>query len=232
MMGEKELETKIKQLENRIQIMEDIEEIKILQRAYGYYYEHCMGQEMTDLWADGPGVKLVWMGVGVFSGKENIKKQYEVFEKVLHPNGLHFVPQVSGIVHVDPDGKTAKGRWTGIAMCDVPGVTKGGDYLSLAWGIYEVEYLKQNGKWKLKKLEYGYVGKADVAREKMEGTGDGLKEYMLHHYDGLFSETNFDFNPEHSGFTRPFHFKHPVTGKKTTEDKLNAALPLTQKRTF
>lgn len=36
----KELEAKIQKLENQVKILQDIEEIKKIQRAYGYYLKH------------------------------------------------------------------------------------------------------------------------------------------------------------------------------------------------
>ena len=42
MASNEELEKKIERLEARLQELEDIEEIKKLQRAYGYYLEHRM----------------------------------------------------------------------------------------------------------------------------------------------------------------------------------------------
>jgi hypothetical protein len=44
-----ELEAKIKSLENEVVIFKDIEAIRRLQKSYGYYVEHLMVEEVTDL---------------------------------------------------------------------------------------------------------------------------------------------------------------------------------------
>jgi hypothetical protein len=55
--------------------------------------------------------------------------------------------QLQPIVHVSADGKTAQGRWRFLAEV--------GEYQKRAeWGggIYENQYVKENGVWKIKSL--------------------------------------------------------------------------------
>ena len=112
---------KLKELEARLRTIEDIEEIKKLQRKYGFYLTHWMGQEIVDLFSDGPDVSLV-VNVGKFLGKEGIKKFFLARKPT--PELLLAVMQLSGVVDVDPDGKTAKGRWFGYGFEAMP-VEKG-----------------------------------------------------------------------------------------------------------
>jgi len=50
--------------------------------------------------------------------------------------------QLSGVVHVNPDGKTAKGRWYGFGANAFP---LGEDKVNPGWmnGVYEVNYVKE-----------------------------------------------------------------------------------------
>ena len=48
-MNAQELAAKVRALEDKVRILEDIEEIKKLQRAYGYYLEHGMVDDVVDL---------------------------------------------------------------------------------------------------------------------------------------------------------------------------------------
>ena len=115
-MTVEEMEARIKTLEAQVRTMQDIEDIKKLQRAFGFYLEHWMAEELVDLFADGPDTSLS-IAAGQFYGKENVarlcRRGKESNEEIKpeSPEFLHQVMQLSGIVDVDPDGKTAKGRW-------------------------------------------------------------------------------------------------------------------------
>ena len=147
-MNTEEMEVRIETLENQIrnlQTLLDIEEIKKLQRAYGYYLEHWMAKEIVDLFADDPSVELdfEWYE-GTYRGKESIRRYYE---NRFHagPEFMHQLMQLSPIIDVAPDGKTAKGRWYGSGAVSTPraeGVSQ-----VFMNGTYENEYIKEDGKW-------------------------------------------------------------------------------------
>ena len=59
-MNVEALEARVKELENQLRTVQDIQEIEKLQRIYGYYLEHWMAKEIVDLFADGPDVGLEW----------------------------------------------------------------------------------------------------------------------------------------------------------------------------
>jgi hypothetical protein len=218
-MKVEELEAELKALKKQVRTLQDIEEIKILQRSYGYYYEHWMTQEVVDLFADGPDTTIHWLAQGTFVGKGKIKKLYDLVVANMDPKSLHALILSSGIVHVDPDGKTAKGRWYGVGIYAL-----GGPH-NMGISLYEVEYVKQNGKWKIKMLEHGPVyWSAKLEKIETIAVPAGAKD----HFDTLpFDIRNKLFNPNYpSGYIRPFHFKHPVTGKKTSEGARNAPLEI------
>jgi hypothetical protein len=50
-MTVEELEAEAKALRTKIRTLDDIEEIKKLQRAYGFYLEHWMAEDLIDLYA-------------------------------------------------------------------------------------------------------------------------------------------------------------------------------------
>lgn len=47
-MTMRELEQHIKTLESEVRTLKDVREIEILQRAYGYYLEHWMDEEVIE----------------------------------------------------------------------------------------------------------------------------------------------------------------------------------------
>ena len=170
-MNIQELEARIKTLENQLESQEkilrtlqDIEEIKKLQRAYGYYLEHWMAQEIIDLFSDAPDVSLM-LAQGAYSGKEGVIRYFERYKEP-NPEFLHQVMQLSGIVNVDPDGRTANGRWYGYGAVAVP-VDKQVIQRFIS-GIYGCEYVKENGIWKIKKLRFDQTYNATPARGWVE----------------------------------------------------------------
>jgi len=215
-MSVEELEARVKELEEQVKVLKplkDIEEIKRLQRAYGYYLERMMADELADLFSDSSDATLsIW--VGIYLGKEGIKRFFHGASEEFHgPELLHQVMQLSGIVDVAPDGKTAMGRWYGFGAASLP---RGkGVIQQLMDGVYLVEYIKENGVWKILKLTWNPIYMCDpdvgwVAPERVaaaadvERIGTPPKIDRPREFETLYP----------SGYITPFHFKHPVTGKE------------------
>jgi hypothetical protein len=221
-MKVKELEAKVKTLENQLRTLQDIEEIKTLQRAYGYYLEHWMASEIVDLFSNGPGVAVEWPE-GKYLGKEGVKKYFEAGDRK-DPEFLHQLIQLSPVITVDPDGKTAKGRWYCWGAITFP--FGGGVMPSFQSGLYENEYVKERGKWKIKKFRWQIIysvkpGEGLVKPERIAAIdpkakfGGGIKPDV--------PDMRFEYRYP-SGYIFPFHYKHPVTGKKTTEEQRNKSV--------
>ena len=217
-MTVEELEERVKTLENQIRTLQDIEEIKKLQRAFGFYLEHWMAEDIIDLFADDPDTTLS-VATGEFRGKGKIRlfcqrgKQGDEVVKREKPEYLHQVMQLSGIVDVDPDGITAKGRWYGFGANALP--AEGGFMPGWMNGVYENEYVKENGTWKFKNVRWCMTFNASY----MDGWVDPARR-VDRRPDAPYKSSG-GFSPDEpaektlypSGFICPFHYKHPVTGK-------------------
>jgi hypothetical protein len=209
-----ELEARVRFLEIQYRISQDIAEIERLQKAYGYYIEHWMSAELIDLFAEGPETALHLVGLGIFKGSDHVKQFFEN-DMGRNPEFLHQVMQTSGIVTIDPDGQSAKGRWNGWGVLALPqgeGVTQ--DFLG---GMYENDYVKQDGKWKIKIARhiptyYARPGQGIVKPER--AAKDSPKSGQVHLRPDIL-DTAQPVYP--SRFIYPFHFKHPVTGQETNE---------------
>jgi len=231
-MAEQELEIKVKALEDQVKTMGnqikslqtllDIEEIMKLQRAYGFYLEHWMFQEIVDCFSDSPDVAADLYPLGIWKGKEGIIRYFGQ-HKEYNPEFLHQIMQLSPIIHVDPDGKTAKGRWYGYGpIADPHGVTA--DEL-LHSGTYEMEYVKEGGIWKIKTLAWrvNYIatpGKGFVGFDREAVFGPKIN-FQGREPDVVIKGKSTAYP---SGYIYPFHYTHPVTGKKTGEDELNSKM--------
>jgi hypothetical protein len=217
-----ELEARLKILEAKFRISQDIEEIEKLQRAYGYYIEHWMSDELIDLFADVPDVAIHLIGLGTFLGPKHVR-QFFKNDMGKNPEFLHQVMQSSGIVTVDPDGKTARGRWNGWGVLAIP--QGGGVTQEFLGGMYENDYIKQDVKWKIKIARhiptyYAVPGKGFVKPERVAAIDPN---YVAE--DHMKPDIPDTIKPVYpSGYILPFSFKHPVTGKETNERKWNASL--------
>ncbi|MEM2424722.1 MAG: nuclear transport factor 2 family protein [candidate division WOR-3 bacterium] len=216
-----ELEKKIKELEKRVQALEDIEEIKNLQKTYGYYLEHWMADEIVDLFSDSPEAAVI-IARGKFKGKEGIRrwfywglnKEEALKLRTLNPYFLHQVMQLSGVVHLDPDGNRAKGRWYGFGPVAIP-TPSGRLKAGFMNGIYECEYIKENGKWKILKMHWYKRFLAPfnswVEPEKRTEPTEGMVlDPNIYKPDERGEERNL----YPSAFVPPFHYRHPVTNKE------------------
>jgi hypothetical protein len=216
-MGIKELEARIKNLEDQLGIVQDIEEIKKLQRIYGYYLEHWMAEDVIDLFSDSPDVCVI-VRAGVFKGKESVKRFFRhgkdaELKITKDPEFMHQVMQLQGVVSVDPDGKKAKGRWYGFGANAFP--QKGGKVNS-GWmnGVYENEYIKENGKWKILILHWCMTFHASYKTGWVELSKQVEVDTMSKpDFSSLKADAPSENTLYPSGYQCPLHFKNPVTGK-------------------
>ncbi|MBN2241032.1 MAG: nuclear transport factor 2 family protein [Dehalococcoidales bacterium] len=219
-MTVEELEAKVEMLENRLRELEDIDKIKKLQRAYGFYLEHWMAEDIIDLFSDSTEACLS-VAAGEYKGKESIRRFFRhgnedtPLERSDDNEFLHQVMQLSGVVDVAPDGKTAKGRWYGFganAFTSPEGINPG-------WmdGIYEVRYIKEHGTWKLLKVRWCMTfhapwGMSFVDEKKRK---DERIDRPYERSENLRPTDAPEETLYPSGFIVPFHFKNPVSGRET-----------------
>ena len=204
-------------LEKRIQAIEDWIEIDRLEKIYGYYLDNGQMQKVVDCFSD--NMESIEIGDrGVFKGKEGLRKFF--FEYLgrggegkpgdatkLPPGRLAFHMQHQGVITIDPDGKTAKGRWY-LVMIQARPIEKGGSPRSiLGHGVYENEFVKEDGVWKFKKMFMSLHYRSPIG----EGWAE-LPNMSIGHAPG-YDELPTFYHPYPDIQIYPFHFKHPVTGK-------------------
>jgi len=71
----KALEDEISDLKQQLQVLQDIEDIKRLQCAYGYYLERWMGEEIIDCFSTSPEVSGTFVE-GTYKGPEGIRAYF------------------------------------------------------------------------------------------------------------------------------------------------------------
>jgi hypothetical protein len=224
-MPDKKLEARIKALEKKVGLLEDVNEVKRLQRVYSYYVMHMMRDEIADCFADDPDVTLRWLE-GTWKGKAGVNRYFGVgTDRPEPPPGfLHQVMPISGVVDVDDDGKHAKGRWYSFGGVAVPNEKTGKTTPSIVGGLYEIEYIKQNGVWKIWKIDWIIPLSIKVSPESwttVEELGKMIENFKAPEADLPIMKGDPRFV---SGYIFPFHYNHPVTKKPTSETAKNAKL--------
>ncbi len=242
-MNSEALAQKVERLEKlveaqarKIQLLEDIEAIKRLQKAYNYYVEHMMGQEIIDCFSDSPDVMLNWLE-GKWLGKEGVRKYFAMATRTDGPTGfLHQLMPTGGLITVSPDGTTASGRWYGFGgiFMAKDGKIEGG---SLTSGIYEMRYVKEEGTWKILAINWfiPYGAKIPGEWNTPEALGYRFIKGKGNAPQNEAGERRFEMpapdiapDPDDlrfvSGYILPHHFRHPVTGKETSENVRNSRL--------
>jgi hypothetical protein len=209
----KKLEAKLRtteELEAKLQTTRDIQEIERLQRMYGYYLDAKMMQEIVDLFSENAeSVEIA--NRGVYLGKKGAARFFLYAQGQAAPGwrmARHF--QLQGVTTVNPDGKTADGRWhilflsvSNFGAKDLPPRACWG------YGVYENKYVKENGKWLISKLHFNrYIYTPyDEGWLKTSDAGAIM-------YDPVIPDLPpTAYHPYPSQYVVPMHYKHPITGK-------------------
>jgi hypothetical protein len=212
MMKLEEMETKINmlaetvgKLEARLKNTEDAEAVKKLQKAYNYYLQRWQFEEIIPLFSQSPEVTVEISDSGQHKGLEGVKKYFS-HNINPPPEFLHILMPIAGIVDVNPDGKIAQGRWYGLGIQAIPIDGK----IRARWtmGIWENEYVKENGKWKFKKLFFNGIFSTpyEDGWVKTPHFAPGIKDKPV-------SGPDSPSKGYPSGYIFPYHYKNPVTGK-------------------
>ncbi len=177
--------------------------IENLQAMYGYYIDKGKWQEAAKLFSSDGTYEFGQSGVYV--GPRRVADGLSLMGPQNLTDGLlnNFV-MVQPIIHVDEENRTAKARWRSDVM-----LTRGGKG-QWGGGVYENEYVNDNGTWKFSKLHY-YV--------TFWGDYDQGWQAMPIPMQGPSMENPPDRPPTvvYESFPKlqivPFHYPHPVTGQ-------------------
>jgi len=191
------LQLRVDRLEALTERVEAVSAIKRLQHAYGHYAELGLWHDFADLFAD--------TGIGHYTqgalDREGIRALFlkEVGQGRLGLADGRIYPHISmqPVVTLAPDGQSGKGRWHIMAML-------GGYGASASWagGVYENEYVRENGVWKFKDVRY------------------------LQQYSGRYEEPGWKATTEPA----PFHFDASRAGKPILD--IPKAAPATSSQTL
>ncbi len=207
-------------LRHELGIQADIQAVRTLQFKYGYYMDKCLFGAIVDLFAE--DAVLYFMN-GIFRGRAGARRLYGGASGLNGPAyGLlfeHIIAQ--DIVDVAPDRRSARGRF----RCFMQGGVHDSKHDApsripkqfLEAGIYENEYVREDGVWKIRTFDYRIVYQARLA-EGWAHTARG--PLMVAPYQRTFPDD--PRGPDElrpmppmwpETFLMPFHYPHPVTGR-------------------
>jgi hypothetical protein len=185
--------------------IEDELELRNLQGIFGYYFDKCLWDDVVALFSESGTFEVAQ--VGVYAGKKSIRRFLDAYgEQPISRGRLNNHMQLQPIITVAEGGATAKARWHLWAQL-------GKVSLNSQWGegIYENEYVKEDGVWKISKLHFFPNMYTDYQK------GWGKQAYQIG--DLLAAAPKPDRPPTVSApsypqsFVPPFHYANPVTGK-------------------
>jgi hypothetical protein len=185
----------------RVLRLADQAAVEKLQRTYGYYVDQAMWHDVAELFA--PSGSLEIGGRGVFLGRERAREYLlTAFGEPGRQDGLLIDhQQFQGIVTINPDGRTARGRWTAFVM------GAGG------WGdcYYENEYVKVNGVWMIETLHgpFNMYSSYDVGW--VDNTTPNTRPESFGPPPDLPPSVVYLTFPNY--YAEPFHYPNPVTGR-------------------
>jgi hypothetical protein len=201
------LETELATLEREIGLVEDTKAIKRLQRAYGYYVDKKLSREIGALFADDPATTAELGGSGVYVGRARIAEYYDriIGGEGLEPGELFNHIILQGVVHVAPDGQTAKGRWRALIQ-----IGQHGESAVWAEGPYENEYVKENGVWKFRKVHWYQTFSAPYS-PGWHKAPQPLDPPLADFPPDRPSSATYGSYP--AVFQPPYHYANPVSGR-------------------
>lgn len=227
------IEARLDALQHQVNTLEDVNAIRKLHFSYGYLIDYCRYDDVVELFAEDGEVLFL---SGIYKGHEGIRRLYKTWFQDFFTKSVdgpldgflldHF--QMQDIVDVAPDRKTAKGRFRAMLA--------GGNHHSREYcpeglpeqfyeaGIYENSYVRENGVWKIQRLDYIVEWQAEYEK------GWSHTDCHLQPFDSTYPENPLGPDallevkrpawPDRAAI--PYHYAHPVTGRNLNVTHDNA----------
>ncbi len=196
--------TRLADLQQRLAWLRDETEVRNLQHSFGYYLDRKLWDDVADLFVEGGSLELAQRGAYV--GPARIRQALEKFHgPALQRGELFDHIQLATVVTIAPDGLHAATRTTQLGQLGLTGT-----YAQWEVGLYENQFIKQGGRWKIASVRYFQRVNTDYDK----GWAVDAKPSPV--AEGRFPP---DRPPSQGYASYPrqqsvaFHFVHPVTGR-------------------
>jgi hypothetical protein len=141
---------RVHRLAQNVERAESVRAVKRVQESYAQYSQFGLWTDMAALFADNAQLSY---GKDHEQGRQAISNYFLTkFGEGTHglkPGGLHTQMVLRPLINVSADGQSAKGRWWEFSMTGPLGVKA-----DWAAGIFENEYVRERGVWKISRMRY------------------------------------------------------------------------------
>jgi outer membrane murein-binding lipoprotein Lpp len=198
------LELAVAEAERKVERLKDFDAIENLSGAYGHYVDESMQDDIADLFAPNGIVEI--LGRGVYYGQDRVREYMHNLGPVFQQPGrlfnhMHLQP----VIHIAQDGLTANARSRIIIMFSILDT-------NAQWGsgIYENEFVKQDGVWK-----FDYLHAYQTFYTNYEDGWAKRASAIFAPYERLPPDgpQSVPYDPYPAAFVPPFHYANPVSGR-------------------
>jgi hypothetical protein len=132
-------------LAERMRYLEDMTAIQKLQAAYVHSLFTQRYESVPALFArNAPDVRVEFSDSGVFEGRASVERLYGAFARTRNVPGFFIMHMaVNPYIEIAADGQNARSHWLS------PGASNSPSGSSWIWGPYYVDYIKEDGEWKI-----------------------------------------------------------------------------------
>jgi hypothetical protein len=192
--------------ERRVGLLEDVVQLERLNSIYGYYLAHLQWDDLTGIFARDGTIEIAMRGV--YAGSKSVRRNLNLYGQAtddqfgLQHNHMQFQP----VITLAPDGQSARMRSRALSI-----MGQWERYSQWMGGVYENEYVKENGVWKIKSDQ--------VFNTYFVPYSVGWKDVQPRSPPGITASNPPDAPPTlafemyPAAFLPPFHYAHPVTGQ-------------------
>jgi hypothetical protein len=198
-----ELKAEVATLKGRVQKTEAYIAIANLQRAYGFYVDKAQWDQAADLFSKNATLEI--SGRGIYVGNDHIRKYFKNLPGLTKGTVFQHL-QMQPVITISADGKSAKARWR--QMAQIGGI---GRKSQIGEGIYENEYVVEDGVWKISKEHY-YTNYLIDYQEGWAVPGEPVLGPFKDMPPDLPPTGDYKAYPDVS--VPPYHYANPVTGRK------------------
>lgn len=161
-----QLERANEQLQRGLERAQDYVAVQNLASRYQYYHQPATMQKTFELFAKNtPGVSVA-ISAGVDEGLDRVKAFWTKPSSIPIQGVMLEHHLTTPVIEVAEDGQTAKGVWMSPGHETVPNLLPGGHWV---WGRYAIDFVKENGQWKIWHIWFYPTFRTRFDRDWVEG---------------------------------------------------------------
>lgn len=199
-------------LEAEIVLAEDMRAIKRLQRAYGYYLDKNLWNDLADLFAEQGSMELAQRGK--YIGRERVRDfLFSVFgNEGPVPGRLGNHIQIQPVIHISDDGQSAQMRSRMMQQLTF------GPRPSMGAAVYEDEAVREDGIWKFSNVHAYNTWGAGYDGGWMRSPSSRVPGPSRSYPPDEPPTLQFAMFP--TVYEIPFHYDNPVSGRRGNSAEL------------